>query len=110
MPKHSTMDIATAAQSGVTIKRAWKSAEVWNYLAGFLLALFGLAAALVPTALPFIDQLQLSPFWTMVIVLGLNAVLIINGWLLKLTSTTVVGGKIEVGIARDALDVNEGGH
>jgi len=114
MAKSAVVDVKAVAQSGVTVKRAWFSAEIWNYALGALVALFGLAAFLAPTALPFIHELGLSPAWTMGIVLGLNAIIFINGWVLKLGSTTMIGNHADVKEAKEAVaapdDIYGNGH
>ena len=113
MAKSKVMDVATAAQSGVVVKRAWFSLEVWNYALGIIMALVGLIAFLAPTALPFIPELGLKPVWTMAIVLALNAAIHANGWLLKLQSRSVIGTKADVRTAKEAVaspDETEGGH
>ena len=114
MAKRKTIDVAEAAASGVVVKRAWKSAEVWNHATGAVVAGLGLVAVLAPTALPFIAELELSPFWTMVIVVALNGAIHVNGWVLKLQSKSVLGDRVDVEIADESLfgpdDVEHNGH
>lgn len=102
MAKRKSIDVAEAAASGVVVKRAWKSAEIWNYAFGAFVAVFGLIAVLAPTALPFVHELGLSPFWTMVVVVALNGVVHVNGWVLKLQSKSVLGDRVDVQIADDS--------
>lgn len=102
MAKNEVIDVATVAQSGVTVKRSWKSLEIWNYALGIFVALFGLLAFLAPIALPFIADLGLSTRATMAVVILLNGIIYVSGWVLKLQSKSLIGSKTDVAIAKDA--------
>lgn len=103
MAKSKVMDVATAAQSGVVVKRAWFSLEIWNYAVGALVSLLGLVAFLAPNILPLIPALELSPRWALFWVVMINAALYVNGWVLKLQSRSVIGTQSDVRTAKEAV-------
>jgi hypothetical protein len=101
MAKHNFIDIPGVASAGVEVKRWWKSAEVWNQIVGIVGTTVGVVAGLAPQVLPLLPTLGLSPVQLFVGVIVFNGAIQINAVLLKVRSTSVIGGKTDVAIAKD---------
>lgn len=102
MAKHSLIDVANVATSGVVVKRWWKSAEVWNQIVGVVGTVVGVTAGLAPNVLPLLPTLGLTPVQMVVGVVLFNGAIQINAIILKNRSTSLIGGKVDVAIAKDA--------
>lgn len=108
MAKSKVVDVSTVAASGVTVKRWWQSFEVWNGIANAVLSVVAVilatAAVAAPVVLAYIDQLGLSPFGTMMIVIAAKVIIEVNQIVLKMRTTSIIGNKTDVQIAREAVD------
>lgn len=104
MAKNDIIDVPTAAEAGVTIKRWWKSGEIFNYSVGMMVAVISLGALIAPSLLPILPTLNLSPWQYAVAVLVLQLLIHGGGMVLKMRSTTVIGGKVDVAQAKAVTD------
>lgn len=106
MAKNEIVNVPSIATSGITVKRWWQSAEVWNQLAGIVGTTVGVVAGLAPNVLPLLPTLGLTPVQLAVGVIIFNGAIQVNGVILKMRSTSMIGGKLDVAIAKDATGGN----
>lgn len=108
MAKNKVVDVGAITVAGVTVKRWWRSWEIWNQIANVAISIFvsllGLAAYAAPYVLEFATQLGLSPFRTMITLIICKVVIEVNVIVQRFRSTAVIGGKTDVQIAKRAAD------
>lgn len=106
MAKNAIVDVGTVSVGGVIVKRWWQSTEIWNAIFGIVLAtittVIGVLAIAAPIALTYLNELGLTPFRTMVLAIVLNLIIQGNQVFLKLRSTSMIGTKTDVQIAKNA--------
>lgn len=108
MAKVDKIEIPTVVIGGVVIKRWWRSREVWNAIFGAIVSVvssvIALAAYVAPEVLPLLHTLDLSPgkllLWTVI----LNAVIHGGQAILKVRSTSLIGSKTDVEIAKETTE------
>jgi hypothetical protein len=100
MAKSDTVDVSTITIGGITVKRWWRSKEIWNYIVGAVTTVIALVAVLAPNVLPLLPTLNLSPGRMLAAVVVLNLAVQINGMILKMRSTAMIGNKVEVAEAK----------
>ncbi len=86
----------------MTVKRWWRSKEIWNAVVGGVSAFIGLIAVLAPEVLPLLPTLGLTPGRMLLAIVFLNGIVHVNGIVLKMRSTSMIGGKVDVAVANEA--------